>query len=350
MSRSRGVARVAGVALGAAGAVAGAGYAGQRVLVRRLKGRPDGDAARALDAPVYVDRRLDSFDGGSLYLVESGEGPPIVLSHGVTNSIREWFYQLESLPRAGLRTIAFDHRGHGQSVVGSAGHSVENLAHDVRTVLEGLDLRGAVLVGHSMGGVAVQAFVTQFPDIAAERLAGIVLLSTFAKTPFGSPTTATTKRIEKLTDHAPDTTWVWGRPNLGLLLVRLGFGRDPHPSHVELVRQMLRDCPHETQVVASRALIGFDLTADLPKVRIPTLVIAGTADILTPPARARLIARLIPHARLELFPGGGHMLMLERADELDRLLIDFAREVGASDFAAPGAMDLAAPGAIDIAR
>ena len=104
-----------GATAGVAAGLAGAGYAGQRVAASRLKHRPDGDAARALDAPIYVDRRIDAFDGGSLYLVEAGEGPPIVLSHGVTNSIRSWFYQLESLPEAGFRTIAFDHRGHGQS-------------------------------------------------------------------------------------------------------------------------------------------------------------------------------------------------------------------------------------------
>ena len=118
---------------------------------------------RALEAPVYIDRRLDAFDGGSIYLVEDGEGPPIVFAHGVTNSIRTWFHQLEEFPRAGFRAIAYDHRGHGQSVLGPSGHSLENLALDLRTVIEELDLRGAVLVGHSMGGVAVQAFVTQFP-------------------------------------------------------------------------------------------------------------------------------------------------------------------------------------------
>jgi pimeloyl-ACP methyl ester carboxylesterase len=339
VSRARGLATVAGVALGAAGGLAGATYAAQRLLARRLKHRPDGDAARTLDAPVYVDRRLTAFDGGSLYLVESGDGPPIVLSHGVTNSTRTWFYQLESLPHAGFRVIAFDHRGHGQSKVGTAGHSVENLAHDMRTVLEGLDLHGAVLVGHSMGGVAIQAFVTRFADIAAERVAGIVLLSTLARTPLGSHSARAKRRIEQITNHAPDMSWMWSSPNLGFLMARLGFGRDPHPSHVELVRQMLRDCPPSTRLEAPRALMGLDLTDELPNVHLPTLVVVGTSDLLTPPAQARLIARLIPDAQLEVFPGGGHMLMLERSDELDRLIVDFAHDVGAS-----------ASGAIDVAR
>jgi pimeloyl-ACP methyl ester carboxylesterase len=340
MSSARGIAKIAGATVAAAAGLAGAGYAGQRVLTNRLKHRPDGDAARALDAPMYVDRRIDAFDGGSIYLVEAGEGPPIVLSHGVTNSIRSWFHQLEALPDAGFRAIAFDHRGHGQSKVGTAGHSLANLAEDVRAVVEGLDLHGAVLVGHSMGGVAVQAFMTRFPELAAERVAGIVLLSTLDKAPFGSHSTRTKKRIEALAGRAPDMSWVWNSENFGFLLARLGFGKDPQPSHVELVRQMLRDCPPETRLDAPRALMGLDLTGDLPRINVPTLVVVGTSDMLTPPAQARSIAKLIPGARLEVFPGGGHMLMLERADELNRLIIDFARQVTAADAAAGDARPL----------
>src|SRR6185295_981041 len=108
----------------------------------------------------------------------------------------------------------------------------------------------------------------------------------------GSHSTRTKKRIEQLTNRAPDMSWVWSSPNLGLLIARLGFGRDPHPSHVELVRQMLAECPPETRLEAPRSLIGFDLTADLPSVTIPALIVVGTADLLTPPAQARLLARL----------------------------------------------------------
>jgi pimeloyl-ACP methyl ester carboxylesterase len=76
-------------------------------------------------------------------------------------------------------------------------------------------------------------------------------------------------------------------------------------------------------------LVGLDLVDELQQIEIPTLVIGGTADLLTPPAYAEQIARAIPNARLELVPDGGHMLMLERVDLLDRLIVDFAREVGA---------------------
>jgi pimeloyl-ACP methyl ester carboxylesterase len=296
-----------------------------------MRRAPDGDAVRALEAPTYLSHRLDTHDRGVIYVVERGSelDPPIVLSHGVTLSVRTWFYQLEALPKEGFRTIAFDHRGHGQSVLGDAGHSLENLGRDVKTVLEGLDLRGAVLVGHSMGGVAVQSFVTAFPEVAAERVAGIVLLSTLAHTAFGSRPTRTKSRLEQIFNRAPDSQWLWDAPNLGFLAARLGFGPHPQPSHVELTRRMLAECPPETRLAAPRALIGLDLTAQLPNVRIPTLVIGGTADLLTPPAEARRIARLVPGARLELMEGGGHMLMFERTEQLNRLIADFARSVQA---------------------
>jgi pimeloyl-ACP methyl ester carboxylesterase len=319
----------AAIAAGVVGGLAASAYTAQRLAARKVRKRPDGDAQRALDAPMYLDHRLDSADRGSIYVVENGNenDPPILLSHGVTLSVRTWFHQLEELPKLGFRTIAFDHRGHGQSVLGEAGHSLENLGQDVKTVLEGLDLNDVVLVGHSMGGVAVQEFATDFPAVLAERVAGLVLLSTLAYTPLGSRSTRTKARIERLTSHSPDAQWLWDNRNLGLLAARLGFGRSPRPSHVELVRRMMSECPPETRRDAPRVLVGLDLTEGLPNLHIPTLVVGGTADMLTPPFEAKRMAKLIPGARLELMSGGGHMLMLEETDELDLLIADFAREV-----------------------
>jgi pimeloyl-ACP methyl ester carboxylesterase len=324
------VVKRAGIAAGTIGGLAGIAYGAQRVAAARTRRKPDGSAARALEAPIYLDRQLDTHDRGTIYVVESGEpgDQPIVLSHGVTLSARTWFHQLEELPKAGFRTIAFDHRGHGQSVVGDDGHSLENLGRDLKLVLEELDLRDAVLVGHSMGGVAVQSFLSHFAEVAQERVAGIVLLSTLAYTPLGSRSTRTKQRLEKLTKRTPDTTWLWNFKNLGFVGARLGFGKNPHPSHVELVRRMLADCPNDTRINAPRVLVGLDLTAELPKIKLPTIVVVGSADMLTPPFEARRMADLIPGARLVIMRDGGHMLMLERAEELNALIADFAREVG----------------------
>jgi pimeloyl-ACP methyl ester carboxylesterase len=318
-----------GIAAGIAAGVGGAVYAGERVLASRLRHRHDDDADNPLVPKVDEVVRVESHDGGSLHVISRGRGRPIVFSHGVTLSSRVWAKQFESIPAAGFRAVAFDGRGHGESTVGQTGHSIENLAEDLRDVLVTLDLHDAVLVGHSMGGMAVEAFAVHHPDVAAERVAGLVLMSTTARA-----MTSDARRIrgglERAAGAVPTAAAVMRQRNLGLLIARLGFGDAPNPSQVEATRQMLAECPRETLRESSRALLSFDVTAELPSVTLPTLVLVGTADILTPPRDSRLIASLVPHARLVELTGAGHMLMYERADEVDRLILDFARECTAA--------------------
>ena len=314
-----------GIAAGVTAGVGGVVYAGQRLLATRLRHRDDPDADNPL-VPAFDEAiRIDCHDAGSLYVISRGVGPPILFSHGVTLSSRTWAKQFDSIPAAGFRALAFDGRGHGESTVGDTGHSIDNLAADVRSVLEALDLRGAVLVGHSMGGMAIQAFAIRHPDIALARVSGLVLLSTAARA-----VTSDARRLrgplERVTGAVPNVGAIMRQQNLGLLIARMGFGDSPHPSHVEATRQMLAACSRETLRDSSRAMLSLDLTPGLPSITLPTLVIVGTADVLTPPRDSRQIASLIPGANLVEFPGAGHMLMYERAAEVDQLILDFARD------------------------
>lgn len=327
MSRLRLLARGAGIATAAAAGVAGAAYGAQRLAVARLRARPD-DTPDVLDPIPLVAHEIPSHDGGTISYVDSGPGTErvtFVLSHGVTLSVRTWVRQLGALPDAGFRTIAFDHRGHGGSQLGDNAFSVDDIGDDFCTLLESLDLRDVVLVGHSMGGIAVQSFVARHPEVAAARVRGIVLLSTLAVSPGGSQAARLNAITERVTRRTPDSTWLWSNPELGVLLARFGFGQEPAPSHLELVRQMMLACPPHTRLHGPRSLIGFDLSAALERIAVPTLVIGGTADLITPIGESRRMHRAIPGSRLEEVDGGGHMLMLERTDLVDRLLVDFAR-------------------------
>ena len=324
-----------GVTAGVAAVAASSGYIAERAALRTLRRRPDPDAGRLGELEVDEAHRFPSHDGGTLYTVTRGEGPPIVFSHGVTITSRVWVKQFAELPSAGMQAIAFDHRGHGQSVVGSSGHSVENIAADLRTVLEALDLHDAILVGHSMGGVATQAFALDYPAVLHERVRGIVLLSTLAKTRISA-----SRRLRCLAERVTgsvDLRVLMSRPDLGTMFARVGFGRQPLASHVELNRQMLASCDPVTAREATAALLGLDLTADLPSLDVPTLVIGGTADVITPPSESRRLAELIPGSRLELLDGVGHMIMLERTAAFHHLLLDFARDVGVLPAAAGAA-------------
>ncbi len=184
-----------------------------------------------------------------------------------------------------------------------------------------------LVVGHSMGGMALQRFSADHPDVAKDRVAGIVLLSSLARGPLFHPRTRGLGRW--LSDHGPDAVGLLRAEDLGLLVTRLGFGRTPSPSMMQATREMIVGTDPEHRRAAGAALIGVDLTSRLGQIDRPTLVVCGTADLLTPLAESRRMAERIAGARLVEVPGGGHMLMLEFADELDRLLIDFAHEVQA---------------------
>jgi pimeloyl-ACP methyl ester carboxylesterase len=318
----------AGVVAGAAAGIAGAAYAAERSLVARVKRAPDPDAGGPLLPPFDESFRFPSHDGGTIYAISRGKGPTLVFCHGVTLSNRVWVKQFEALPALGFRCVAFDSRGHGESSAGSTGHSIDNLARDVRTVLEYLNLRDVVLVGHSMGGAAAQAFAIRHSDVAAARVRGLVLMSTLARVHIGG-SGVLRKFVERAAGRGPAANQLMAQPNLGFLLARIGFGRDPQASHVELTREMIVACEADESRLAIGALFGLDLIDELPEIQLPTLVLSGSADVLTPPAESRRIAALIPGARLEVFKGAGHMLMLERSQEVDQLIVEFARDLGA---------------------
>jgi pimeloyl-ACP methyl ester carboxylesterase len=314
-----------GLVAGATAGAIGLAYATERALVARLRHRDDPDAGESLVPEFDEARILDSHDGGTIYTISRGRGPVVVFCHGVTLSSRVWAKQFATFPAAGFRAVAFDSRGHGEARAGATGHSLDNLADDLRTVLEELDLRDAVLVGHSMGGMAVQAFAIRHPDVVTERVAGLVLLSTSSHN-LVSDAERVRGAIEKVVNVGPDVGTFMRQRNLGLLLARIGFGDDPHPSHVEATREMLAACDKATTREAVSALLHLDVTEGLPKVHVPALVVVGSADALTPPRDARRIAELLPNAQLVEYEGGGHMLMYERTADVDALIMDFARE------------------------
>ena len=315
----------AGVITGVAAGVIGAAYGAERAVVARMRHADDPDADSPLVPTFDTEVDIDTHDHGMLRVISRGGGPPILFAHGVTLSSRVWAKQFDAVPAAGFRAVAFDARGHGASNVGQSGHSVDNLADDVRSVLEALDVHDAILVGHSMGGMAIQAFLIRHPHIAHERARGMVLMSTAASMPM-SDARRTRGALERISDVTPDVGVLMRQRNLGFLLARVGFGEDPHPSHVEATRQMLAECSRATLRDSSRALLALDLTDGLPNVTMPTLVLCGTRDAITPVRQSREIAELIPNARLEEFEGAGHMLMYERTEAVDKLIIEFARE------------------------
>jgi len=318
----------------AAAGVVGAGLAQHRA-VRQGRTRAAGvdrrQAGLALPSDV-VHHRIDTDDGGVVHAVERGTGRPLVLVHGVTLAADIWSLQLASLADR-HRVVAVDLRGHGQSVPGrdGFGDGVRRLAADVRQLLDALDLEGAVLVGHSLGGMtALQLVLDAEPAWLARRLAALALVDTSAEPLAGvrgarltrGPLTASLSRVLLLAERAglaavPST-------DLGWWAARGAFGADPDPCHVAFTESIGHATPLATVAGLLGPLASFDVADRLGAIELPTLVVVGTHDHLTPPRHARRLADGIPHAELVELPRAGHMPMLERPGELARLLTDLA--------------------------
>jgi len=312
----------------AAGLVAG--YAAERAVLARERDRPD--PHRHGDFTVPADARrlhVATDDGGRLHAVERGRGRPLVLLHGVTLSGVAWHFQLLDLADR-FRVLVVDHRGHGRSEAGSDRSSLGRLARDLRAVLVDLDLRDALVVGHSMGGMVLGRFCADHPAVLDERVAGLGFVSTAANFAFAVPgwqalvaaTTPVAARGMRLSGRLPGG--YLPANDLSYLLARVGFGPRPSPRLVELGRLMSAATPPAVLAELWPDIVGLDLRAELRSVDLPATVVVGTADRLTPPRRARELATCLPGAELTVLEGAGHMAMLERRQEVNAALVRLA--------------------------
>lgn len=312
----------AGAAAAAAGAAATIGYAAERAAARRWRVDEEALAASGRTLPAELRHHfLDLSDGGRLHAVERGEGPPVVLVPGITLTLATWTPQLRQLSRH-HRVIALSQRGHGQSTAGTEGYRMERLAQDLLEVLDALDVRDAVLCGHSMGGMVAQLLAISHPEATGRRVARLVLAATspgpVARGPLVGPVAALTHRGLRWAERRGGG--LFPGDDAGVWATRLAFGSHPSPSDVELTRSIVDAMSPAALQGLVPALLSFDVRDRLGELRLPVHAVVGSRDLLTPPRTARAIVAGVPGADLTVLPGCGHMVMLERADELCALL------------------------------
>ncbi|MHB8218959.1 MAG: alpha/beta fold hydrolase [Acidimicrobiales bacterium] len=328
--------RTALLALGAGGMAAGAavtGYALERSLVRRWRVDAAGLAAAGRTLPVDLRHRsVMASDGGRIHVVERGEGPALVLVHGVTLGFATWTPQLHSLADR-HRVIAVDQRGHGQSIAGDGGYSMERLADDLAEVLDALEVTGAVLVGHSMGGMVCQLMAVRHPDVFHRHVGGLVLVATAAGPLVPGLGGAAVAEIlasgagRGLRRAERRGRGIFFSDDQGAWVTRASFGSRPAPADLELARSMIGAMSPGALAGLIGPLLAFDVRHRIHRIDRPTMIVVGTRDVLTPPRMARAMHALIPGSDLVVIPGCGHMVMLERPEQLSALLERFSADL-----------------------
>lgn len=307
----------------AAAAAAGGAIAAKRSIdarVARWDTNPDHTDGDPLGMPASEEIEVPATDGARLRGHRCGDpaGPTVLLVHGYIESVEFWAPVVRRLVGEGHDVVVVDQRGHGRSERGTAPFDTATLGDDVRAWIDGLDLRDVVVAGHSMGGVSTMAFAAGHPELAADRVRSLVLVATlsFPEPLFGLPDVQLDPaRLVRVLERA------MARETFGLWLLSRVFGTWPTRPGLEATRQGILRTDAGTRVDAMRMLRDFDLRPALPAIALPTFVVAGTHDQLTPLPGNEVIADLVPDARLEVLPGMGHMLMFEAPDAVTDVIV-----------------------------
>jgi pimeloyl-ACP methyl ester carboxylesterase len=317
------------IALGVAASTAAGAVAAFRRADRGWARTPEVIALADRLLPVGEVRTVTTDDGAELAVTVAGppSGPLVVLAHGYTNAREVWAPVAHRLVRAGCRIAVYDHRGHASSTSGRDGHTIDRLARDLDEVLTSLDARDAVLVGHSMGGMTVQAFAASHPDAVRDRVAALVLVATAAHgISKGDP--RGDRFAAKAAGSALAARFLGGPA--GHAFFRGVFGEKVRRADLELAQDLFLATTSTAREEFVDAMLSMDLRAANAAIFVPTTVVIGERDTLLPPRLGEAVATSIPGARLVRLDHVGHMLPLEAPDRIAELVLE-ATSIGRSE-------------------
>jgi pimeloyl-ACP methyl ester carboxylesterase len=343
---------IAGAAVGVVAAGLATAFAVERALVRKSLNAPGDPHVEEPfeDQPFDEELTVTAADGTDLHVevveprAASGK-PTIVFVHGLALDMGTFHFQRKALAERGdHRLVFYDQPGHGRSgKLKSGDYDIAALGKSLAAVLDATVPDGhIILVGHSMGGMTIMAFAEQYPEWFGKRVTGVVLMSTSAglvdKTKLGIPTLVARAsapffplwgRAAHLGGGTIDRARLASSDLAWLLTRRYGFGdAKPSPSLVTFVESMNSKTSVETLTKYLRTLYDHDRTPALSVLRgVPVLVIVGTKDYLTPVVHSEAILRHLPEAELVKIDNSGHVVMLEKAEEVDAVLIPFLEKI-----------------------
>ncbi len=267
---------------------------------------------------------IETKDGTKIFYKDWGTGQPILFSHGWPLSGDAWSVQMLFFAEKGYRVIAHDRRGHGRSDQPWNGNNMDQYADDLAELIEKLDLKDVILVGHSTGGGEVAHYIGRHGNSRVKKavLVGAVppLMLKTANNPEGTP-------IEVFDGIRKGTRSDRSQFFKDLTLPFYGFNREGAKVNEGLRENFwlqgmvgsikgLYDCVREFSEV--------DYTDDLKKIEVPTLVIHGDDDQIVPIAAAgEKTAKIVKNATLKVYPGAPHGLAETEADKFNADVLEF---------------------------
>lgn len=254
---------------------------------------------------------LQVFTAGDKY------NKPIIFVHGFPYDHTMWDKQIDHL-KNDYYCVTYDIRGLGSSVVGDGQYTMESYVDDLLEIISELKLVKPVLCGLSMGGYMAFRAVERSQD----TFGSLILCDTKAEADTDEGKLIRANKIKQINEE--------GIEAFVDSFVPTCFAKDTIENRNELLQNILRKCKTNNPIGVKGALIAMlsrtDTTKFLSKINIPTLIVVGENDALTPPAVMKLLNESIPNSRFEIIYGSGHMTPIEKPDAVNEAIRSFLRE------------------------
>ena len=264
-----------------------------------------------------------------IYYEIRGTGPSLVLIEGLGYASWMWIMQVDDLSKD-HKLIIFDNRGVGKSDKPNYPYTMDMFADDLRVVLKEAEAEPAHILGVSMGGMIAQTFALKYPELVKS----LILVSTHHGGPDIEP-------IPKETLQA-----IFGEPpphiktekELYMYKMSYAFSEEWVKNNQEtlerLVELRMREPqPWEAYMNQAHAAVSFNASSEVSRIAVPTLIVHGDADRVVPVANAFKLHSKLRNSRLVVFRGAGHLVIVERAAEFNRLVREFVKSVEEGTFA-----------------
>lgn len=314
--------------------VAASTLAGWEAVRRRDRAAVAADPETALLVDPEGGRELvvESPDGTTLHVEVFGpdDAPTLVLAHGWTCALRFWTRQVAAL-RPDVRVVAYDQRGHGRSGRAADGdYRIERFGHDLHAVLEATvpDGQKAVVAGHSLGGMTIVAWAGLHAGEVHDRVGAAALVNTgmgdLVQQSLVVRTPGALNSVKQLVGaaalSAPLPLPKGPTPISHRVVRHIALSKGATPAQVAFSEAMTVDCRPDVRAAIGHTLTRLDLHEAAHRLTVPTVVLAGDSDRLTPLPHAERLERDLPEGELQVLPGCGHMGPIERADDVSAAL------------------------------
>jgi 3-oxoadipate enol-lactonase len=253
----------------------------------------------------------------TLYYEVHGDGPSLLLVAGLGGGIWSWYGQVPYF-KTWYRTIAFDNRGAGRSTIPPGPYQMRQFAEDTLCLLDNLGVEKAFVLGLSMGGMIAQELALLAPDRILALFLGCTHGGGLSRIP------PAPHIIELLMDNTGLSQKEIIEKNLPIFFSEACRKEKPGVIAAYCAAQLSSPEQPEYAFLAQLAAIGdFDSSERLSQIKVPTMIAAGSRDILVPPENTQILARRIPHAEVMVIQGAGHALHAECKETLNSLADGF---------------------------